>query len=150
MKTHGMSNTRLYNIYDNMKSRCYRKSNTEYKRYGARGITVCEEWLDDFMNFYNWAINNGYDDNLSIDRIDTNGNYEPSNCRWATPREQANNTRMTKFITFNGVKHSISEWADITGIKPCTIAYRLRKNYPTDKILLNVLHPLNKGGKYNG
>jgi len=93
--THHLSNTRLYRIYIGMKTRCYNSKSLSYKDYGGRGITICQEWLDDFMNFYNWAKDNGYSDNLSIDRINVNGNYEPSNCRWATQEEQSNNTRIT-------------------------------------------------------
>lgn len=123
-KTHELSNSRIYSIYRGMISRCYNNYSTNYKRYGGRGITVCQEWLDDFMNFYNWAMDNGYSDDLSIDRIDPNGNYEPSNCRWATAKEQANNTRSTVFLTYNGETKSASEWAEITGIRQGTIVRR--------------------------
>ena len=118
--------SRLYTIWNSMKQRCYTKSCTSYKRYGARGISMCDEWKNNYMEFYNWAIQNGYSDNLTIDRIDTNGNYEPSNCRWATYKEQANNTRKIKRYTFNGETHTPREWEEIVGIRWQTIRYRIK------------------------
>ena len=122
---HGKKNTRLYSIWCCMKSRCYNHKNTEYKNYGGRGIVVCEKWKNSFAAFYEWAIVNGYSDGLTIDRIDTNGNYEPSNCRWATNKEQANNRRTNNLITYNGETHTITEWAEKLGFKRITLANRI-------------------------
>lgn len=93
---HGLCHTRLHSIWTGMKSRCYRPTAGSYEIYGGRGITVCDEWRDNFKMFYDWAIANGYRDDLTLDRIDPDGNYEPSNCRWATWEQQANNKRNTK------------------------------------------------------
>lgn len=93
--THHLRHTRLYNIWANMKQRCCNTDHPRFKDYGARGIRVCDEWLDSFENFYKWAISNGYDKKLTIDRIDNDGIYEPSNCKWSTYKEQAQNKRNT-------------------------------------------------------
>lgn len=129
-------NARLYNIWRNMKQRCYNKNHAKYKNYGGRGIQVCDEWRTDFMLFYNWAINNGYKDNLTIDRIDVNGNYEPDNCRWATPKQQSRNTTKNRYYTINNETHCLSEWCEILNLNYKTIYARIFEfNWPVMQAL---------------
>lgn len=113
--THSMTHTRIYNIYHNMLQRCYNSNNNRYKDYGGRGITICESWMceNGFMNFYQWAINNGYKENLTIDRINRDGNYEPANCRWVTKKEQDCNKRNNIFFEFCGIKKCLKEWVTL-------------------------------------
>lgn len=128
--------SRLYIIWHSIKQRCYCKSATSYKRYGAKGITVCDSWKNDFMAFYIWSLENGYSDNLTLDRIDYTGNYEPANCRWATYKEQANNTSRNVIIWYNGEEHTIPEWADIVGINSGALRYRIvYAKWPIEKAL---------------
>lgn len=108
---HGNGHSRLYHIWDKMRQRCYNPKDPKYSRYGARGITVCPEWSN-FQVFYEWAITNGYADNLTIDRRDNDGNYCPQNCHWATAKEQANNKSNNKMITYCGKTQTLAQWAD--------------------------------------
>lgn len=124
--SHRESDTRLYHIWAGMISRCMNVSHKQYEHYGRRNIKVCKEWLD-YVAFRDWAMANGYEDNLSIDRINNDGSYCPENCRWATAKQQANNTRKTRLLTFNGDTHSVSEWARILGIKQSTLSMRINK-----------------------
>lgn len=117
--------SRLYRIWNNMKCRCYTKNSSGYIKYGAKGIRVCDEWKADFISFYNWALANGYSDDLQIDRIDFRGSYEPSNCRWVNLVQQANNKSNVVKLAFNGEEHTISEWSTITGIKALNIWQRI-------------------------
>jgi len=108
---HFSKNERLYHIWKHMRQRCKNKNDFKYKDYGGRGIVFCEEW-NNYIMFRDWSIKNGYNKNLSIDRINNNGNYEPSNCKWSTPKEQANNTRRNTNITIGGKTQTLSMWCD--------------------------------------
>lgn len=117
--------SRLYYSWRHMKERCYNPSCHDYRHWGGRGITVCDAWKNDFLAFKEWALANGYEEGLTIDRIDNDGNYEPSNCRWATRAEQSNNRRCLHYLTYEGETKTISEWSRITGINTTTIYMRI-------------------------
>lgn len=121
-----------------MHTRCYNQNDEHYKDYGGRGIIICEVWKNNYINFYEWAINNGYNDNLTIDRIDVNGNYEPDNCRWTTVQAQQNNKRSNVFLTYNGETHTIMEWANILGVdKYNKLYWRYSQGWSVEDILKN-------------
>ncbi len=128
---HNLTGTRIYKTFIGMKDRCYNKNSSAYKWYGARGIKICDEWLGDdgAKNFFDWAMANGYADNLEIYRINNDGDYEPSNCRWSNRQEQMNNTRNCHYVTIDGITHSITEWSRINGIKIGTIYARIKKGW---------------------
>lgn len=109
--SHGMTNTRIWDIWNSMRYRCQNPKDYNYKYYGERGISVCKEWKENFINFYNWAMSNGYNDNLTIDRIDVNGNYCPENCRWVDMVVQGNNTRRN--IWYKG--KTLAQWCRENG-----------------------------------
>ena len=132
---HGCSGTRLYQIWENMKKRCKNKNNHHYKNYGGRGITVCQEWDNSFCAFRLWALSSGYNDDLTIDRINVNGNYEPSNCRWITSMEQCKNLRKNVRLTYNGKTQIISDWARELNIESSTIGYRHRRGWSDEECL---------------
>lgn len=132
---HGLKNTRLFSIWSNMKTRCYNSNSLQFKSYGARGIKICTEWLNDFKKFYDWAMSNGYDDNLTLDRIDVNGHYEPSNCRWTTSKVQANNRRTNKLLEYNGEIKTLMEWCEDHEINYKTVRDRLKRGWDIEKAL---------------
>ena len=132
-----------------MRARCSRKSEPSYKNYGERGISVCKEWNDSFLKFKEWAIENGYSEDLTIDRIDVNGNYCPENCRWATAKEQANNKRTNLYITINGTTHTATEWCEINGIKYSTAMRRRQRGWPLEKAVSFRGDRRKKGGAGN-
>lgn len=114
--THGLRSTKLYAVWNAMKVRCHTSSDKAYKHYGARGIKVCDEWRNDFLTFYKWAMANGYKEGLTIDRKNNDGNYSPSNCRWADRFVQGRNKRNNRHITYGGKTQILSAWARELGI----------------------------------
>ena len=137
---HSKTNTRLYNVWNNIKRRCYTKTNPSYKYYGGCGIGMCEEWRKSFSAFYEWSVKNGYNENApkgecTIDRIDVNGDYQPSNCRWVSMKTQNLNRKANRIIEYNGETHTLVEWANILGINYSTLLYRFRRGWNTERAL---------------
>lgn len=129
---HGLYHTRLYKIYAEMKARCLNKNDKSYFNYGGRGIKICDEWLNDFKLFYDWSISNGYDKDAprgecTIERIDVNGNYEPSNCKWISSEQQALNKRNSIRLTYNNSKKTLKELSRVLGIRYGTLLYRFHR-----------------------
>lgn len=146
--THKKSKTKLYRVYLHIKERCSNPSSKSYSDYGGRGISVCDEWLDSYEKFMDWSYENGYKDGLQIDRMDNDGNYEPSNCRWTDRVTQANNRRNNNFIEFNGEKRTLSEWEKETGIGQSTIWARIYKlNWSIEKALTTPVRGGNSSGE---
>jgi hypothetical protein len=123
---HGDSKTPIYHVWHAMISRCRNSKHKAYYNYGGRGIKVCKEWCD-YLTFREWAVNNGYDESLTLERIDTDGNYCPENCIWATMKRQQNNRRNNHLITHNGETKTITEWASALGINENTLRSRIIK-----------------------
>lgn len=152
--THGKSRTRLYKIFKMMVDRCYNHSSSAYQHYGGREIKICQEWMDDFMNFYNWAMANGYKENLTIERVNVNGNYCPENCKWITQNEQMRNRTNTHFVKYRGEIMTLSEASRKFNIDRGTIRkYEKIFDGDAEKAIDNILHnsnhirKINNGGK---
>lgn len=129
-KTHGGANTRLYNVWSAIKRRCYNSGVPEYRLYGGRGIKMNEEWKQNFDSFREWAYENGYNENATrgectIDRINVDGDYEPGNCRFITQKQQMNNVRYNRLLTYNGETHTVAEWGDLLGVPAARIEQRI-------------------------
>lgn len=137
--THGKSYTKIHRTWSSIKDRCLNSNDVAYNNYGGRGIKICEEWANDFMTFCNWSYSNGYNETLTIDRIDNNGNYEPSNCRWVERKTQQNNRRNNHYITINNETKTLQEWGESTGIKPNTINCRIRKGWSCENAIFTPL-----------
>ena len=126
---HGMKGSRLYSIYYNIKTRCYNKNSPSFYNYGNRGIKMCEEWFNNFVNFYEWSIDNGYSEDLTLDRINNNGNYEPNNCRWTTQQKQSLNRRDNHYVTINKTTKTLIEWCEHYNINYHTVQDRIRRGW---------------------
>lgn len=138
-ETHGMTRTRLYRIWSNMKSRCYNENVPCFTRYGAEGKFVCSEWADSFESFRDWSLTHGYRDDLTIERIDGNKGYTPDNCKWATLEEQANNKRNNHIVEVDGNKMTLAQFARKYGLKYKRVEKQINKDgYTADEILLQV------------
>lgn len=133
LRTHGMSRTRLYKIWIAMRRRCFNEKSKAYKNYGGRGISVCKDWMD-FVPFMQWAVENGYRSDLTIERKNNDGNYCPENCTWATRKQQLNNKRSNRYITHNGQTKTLAGWATYLGVAANTLHYRLMR-HPKEKAL---------------
>ena len=138
--------SKLYRMWDNMMTRCYRRSYTGYHRYGGRGITVCDEWRT-FAGFKQWALKNGYREDLQIDRRDVNCSYCPENCRFVTPKRQARNKRNTVYIEFGGVRATLIDFCDLFLVPYKTAHRRLKKGWPIVRVLSSVPLPSPKQPK---
>lgn len=127
--------TRLGRIHHNMKTRCTNPKYDKYKWYGGKGISVCDEWNDSYDAFEEWALSHGYTDDLTLDRINPDGNYCPENCRWVNRKAQANNRTSNRTLIYNGQSKTLKEWSEITGINYQTLASRLSAGWPADEAL---------------
>lgn len=148
--THGLHKSRIYQCYYAMRERCLNPNEHRYSDYGGRGITICDEWLGEngFQNFHAWAMGNGYTDELTLDRIDVNGNYCPENCRWATRAQQSDNTRRTKRHTYNGETHTLREWSEITGLPLSTLRSRDAVGWDSARLLSTPVQKQCRNNRY--
>lgn len=132
---HDQCRTRLYHIWNGMKMRCLNPKNIGYKYYGGKGVSVDENWARDFNVFRDWAIANGYRDDLTLERIDSNGSYNPENCKWATRKEQQNNTSYNHTITYLGITRTMKQWSEVTGISYNALNNRCRRGWSVERML---------------
>lgn len=135
---HGYAKTRIYSIWVMMRQRCYNTNNKDFYNYGAVGIKVCDEWLRDCTAFIKWAMKNGYDEALTLDRIDPYGNYEPNNCRWATIKEQANNKKNTIYVEIDGIEYTLTELSKMYGIRRETLEIRYIRGDRGERLIRKV------------
>lgn len=148
MITHGESKTKLNKVWRNMKDRCFNPNNSRYAHYGLRGISVCDEWRNDYASFRDWAKANGYSEGLSIDRMDNNGDYAPYNCRWVNSTVQNNNFSRNRLVSHNGLTLSISQWSKKIGVNRNTIDYRLKSGMSPSQALRKINYNYKQLNRY--
>ena len=136
---HGLHGSKLYEVWKTMKQRCSNPNNSHYNNYGARGISVCEEWAGGYKEFYDWAIENGYQQGLSIERMNNDGNYCPENCKWIPMSQQARNTRKNVFITVGGRTETQIEWSRITGVDNSRLSLIRRTGGNVEKVISDAI-----------
>lgn len=150
---HGDSNSRLYRVFIGMVDRCEREGHVQYANYGGRGVKVCEEWRHDYSAFREWALANGYDEgaahgDCTIDRIDPNGDYSPTNCRFVDMRTQQNNKRNNRLVTMDGKTQSVTQWCRELGLNPKTVNSRIHMGWePVDALTKPIHHEFASKGK---
>ena len=156
-KTHGKRNTRLYTVWYDMRRRCLDDKNTAYKHYGGRGIKICDEWLGEngFQHFWDWAYANGYDDTAKIaectlDRIDVNGNYEPSNCRWVDAKTQGRNRTDTTYLTIGDTTRSLGDWSEQYNTSSVLVRARIKRGWDAERALTEPPKKMYAEVEYNG
>lgn len=132
---HGGRGTRLYRVWKNMRTRCYCEKFIEFDCYGGRGIKMCPQWEHDFSSFKEWALKNGYDDSLTIERIDVNGDYSPENCKWATYKEQANNKRNNSFIQYKNKLYTLTQFCEEFNLNYRNCYTRYKKGFTAQQLI---------------
>jgi hypothetical protein len=131
---HGMSNNKVYNVWRQMRQRCSNKNNKYYYIYGGKGVRVCDAWENDFICFYKWAMANGYKKGLTLDRIETDGNYEPNNCRWVDVKANSNNKNNNLALTINGETKTLKQWAEHYGVDYANVYYRYKTGHSIEEV----------------
>jgi len=144
---HGLSRHPLHIRWRTIKDRCCNPKNYSYQRYGGRGITICEEWKNSFMAFYEWSMANGFEQGLTIDRIDNNKGYSPDNCRWVDMKVQSNNTRRNNYLTARGRTQTLQQWCNELGFKSHQVVYgRLQRGWSVEDALFTPVKERRQNG----
>lgn len=140
---HGKTGHKLHNVFNGMKQRCYDPNHVRYGKYGGKGITICDEWLRDFMSFYDWCMENGWKEGLTVDRIDHDLGYSPDNCRIVSYAVQSNNLSNNRMVTWRGRTQTITQWSRETGLRFNTIKNRIKNGWDMDDVMTKPARKIN-------